>query len=507
MGKLDKGFEYKEKLAFFNSTNSPNTYIYFLNQIMGQEHEVGKGKCIFKFDENQIASFCATVKPGSYKRTMSSVLNNYFKYYIINIDSNIENNICKALKNFEISKQSYQDTVGKYVTSINDLINCLRKFSLDKRSLLTALLAYIGFSSEEIIELKVANIDFLHKKITYLNRTYSNVDYKILNIINNNILDSNNENELLIKSQKELNKVKSQTVTSLIDNINTMAISEGLDKKLNYKALREGGYLSYYCTHENEFLLKDNVIPKIKLFKLFGVMKNTHYNRVSICTRDFKKKLEIFKDLPIDLTKMFDGDIEVTEAEIIEYNKKSNKNQDTENSGETDDFLNKISKSFPEKVKGNKDNGEPWWTRLKKIGNKNEELVKESLTNYIEVSDIETMDDSSGFDLRFKLNNKIYRFEVKTLNEDLEFYISINEINSIFDERKGNYSIAVVKDEKIYILEDVYNTLGLDKNFIYNIYSNGKIEIATETFIVRLDKNMFKTLKSIRQYINNIKLK
>lgn len=514
--ELIKGFEYENKQAFLEwkhlEFSSINNYISFLNKVTIQENKYLK--CIFKLDDKEIDNFTSTLTVGSIS-SMSSILKAYHEYYVKFVDDTATDKVCEALKSLKKNPNTYLKEVTKYVTSINELIDICERTKISKRSTLGKILTYIGFNTKEIVSLKVVNVDFNNKTISYFDKTYTNVDDRILSVIRNNINDIENKNEFLMKALKGKEQLGSAGLSRIIGELpEDKTLKRSITKEISYDYLRNAGILSYYSTHEDEFIENEITASKVGLLKLYGKLTPSA-TRYSIGGDELINKVNVFKQNAIDTTPMFNVQIEVTDDEIkrckTAYNQLNSAESKEINNGikpkekeETDESIrHRISKSYTEQERKN-DDKKPWYDSKKESGNANEKLVFDTLKSTKGVESVTYMMDFSGYDLRFNIGETKHRLEVKTLSSNLEFMISINEINSIFDDNKDNYSIAVVRNDEIYIIEDVERTLNLDRVIMYKINNLDSCRIYTETFVIKLNNSLFNKLKTFDNYIKTL---
>jgi hypothetical protein len=216
-----------------------------------------------------------------------------------------------------------------------------------------------------------------------------------------------------------------------------------IKENFNPKALNDAGAISYYYTHEEEFNTEDSSVLKLKLYKAFEIMRKVSASRFSICGDDLSYKLDVLKPRIKDKKRMFDVDIPVTEHELKEIRTSSSLNK-SKNTEKNTSLLDQIKKSYPEDERGKDDKQDERHENQKKKGDENENLVKSILASRNSITCIKSMKDYTGYDIQFKLGEELHRVEVKTIGDRLEFYITINELNNIFNSDRKNYTIEKI---------------------------------------------------------------
>jgi hypothetical protein len=500
MNKLSKGFEFQKKEAFLKASNieegSKENYIFSLNTIMNYE---GKHKkCIFYFDDREIKEFIIQIKPGTIRK-IKSIVSEYYDYYKKEIDSTVSDGICISLKDNNLIEELYRNYMEIYFLSMKELIDTLTLIKANKREVGIAVLLFMGIEPKIITDLQVKHVEIETRQIKFSNITYSNINESIFNLIVSVIENVNDNEEYIIKPIKNTGENKIGSINGILTKLNAEANSFGINKTFNSIPLRDAGSLSYYCSHKEIFNIADNDIEKLKLFKLFGMIRKVSPARMIICKTDLKFQLNIIESKIKDTEKIFNANIVLTQQEI--------KNMKIQSNSEYENLLDEMKKLHPEKERTEDDEQEKRHAENKEKGNKSEKTVKDILESKNFIRDVKLMKDYTGYDIQFKIAAEEHRVEVKTIGERLEFYITINELNNLFDNRRKNYVIALVQDESVFIIENIVETLKLEGEFIYRYLNNEKVQVVSETFKIRLNKKTFKKLKSISDYINVLKSK
>lgn len=507
LADLSSGFEYNIKLAFLNSKSiketSKKNYYFELKTIMQFENKCKHS--IFKLNDPEIKEFIVGMTPEKLRK-LSSVATEYYNFYKKNVDSSISNKLCTSFKNSELVREIYRKEVEPYILSLSELNEILALIDVDYRERTVAILLYMGFSKKDILNLQVKHIDFEKKEISYSNKVYRNIDKNLFSSIIECIENVNNNEEYIIKDKrKNKKKISDVAINDIIIKLNKMALKNKVCKKFDVKSLNDAGAISYYCTHEEKFRIEDSSVLKVKLYKAFEIMRRVSASRFSICEDEFSHKLDILKPKIKDKKIMFDVDISVTANELkkIRANLGLNKSKSVEKNV---NLLDEIKKIYPEDEREKDDKQDERHNNQKKKGDENENLVKSILENRNSITCIKFMKDYAGYDIQFKLCGELHRVEVKTLSNMLgnmlEFHITINELNNIFNSDRKNYIIAIVQNEDVRVIEDIENTLEISKEFIYRFLYNKSIQMVSETFKIRLDNNLFKKFKTLQDYLD-----
>lgn len=490
--------------------NSKKNYEVIIDRI---DYFQSNNKCsIFEFDESQITDFILnSITPGM-RNTANAILTKYYEYYIKNEELTNTNNILDLIKDRKLIEKIYYNKLSLYILSITELINIVKKIKqkirqtnkqiqINNRDLAITILSYMGFNPKLICNLKVGNLDFENKEIKIDNLRYYNINTDIFNIISNNIDKKDNENYIF----------KTTTGKPLIENTIHQIIKRLTDsttKALNTKSLQDAGSLVYYCTHEDKVTQGDKDIQMLKIYKEFHIInKGVYASRFSLCNDVFDYKINILKPMINDMSIMFDVDIDLSDEDIqgMKTNKK-NRN-----------LLEEMKQAYPEDEREENDKQDSRYQKQKEIGNKAENLVKNILENKEGIYNVKLMKDYTGYDIQFKLDNKIHRVEVKAIKKDLKFHMTLNEINNLFNPDRENFVIAFVlqsiledkieiAQKSIKILKNVNDRFKIDDKFVYNSLHNKNIEIVSESFKMKLDNKVFKQLDNINDYIDLLKI-
>ena len=473
--------------------NSKKNYKFSFKRIRDWENK--KRCCIFKFENSDAEEFMLDINPESLRSTYS-IIHEYYNYYKNNVNNNINDMICTLLKDKKMIRRVYEKELNTYFLSMKDLLNTLHIIGVDNRYISIAILLYMGFEPKSIQKLKVVNIGFKNREIRISNFKYDNINNYIFKIIVSNIDDKYNMEDYVIKNKKG-NKMC--TVSSDLKFLNDMAHEKNIYKSFNSKALRKGGALAYYYTHNDKFNVKDKDIQKLKLYKEFGMIKKPSESRFSLCNENLDYMLNIIGQDINHTSSMFDVYMELTENDIKKIKTNSNLSK-------KQNLLDEMKKSYPEIEREKDDQHGSWYKDQKRIGDEAENLVKNILENTLRVTEVKLMKDYTGYDIQFKLNNEIHRMEVKAINEKLEFYITLNELNNLFNSSRKNFVIAFVSKKNVRILEDVKNNLGITSEFIYHFLKNTNMQMIAYNFKIKLNVKLFKRLKNINRYLNKFEL-
>lgn len=495
---LNKGYNYEIKQEFVarsKAKNKDNLY-NSLNIITGVEEKYSKS--IFELEDKDIfESFKGRLNYRSLD-SFRSIVGKYYKVWIEHQSRQIPNEVCHRLGSWKLINEVARGYCANLTTSLKELLMYVDKVNLayKERYVAVITLSYMGMKPKAIVAIRVGDIDFENRIIITDTVIYTNVSDIIMNVLKNLKSTLKNPTGYLIQ-KKNGEECAKERISDYATILRIKLSKIGYTKDTELVHLRDNACLCYY--RNNKEKIDNDRFGIYKILRAFGLYDSKN---VSAFTNG-QKKFNYLQNIDDNDRKdeyLFDVEVKLPPEEADNLNKHYIDNNS----------LEKISESSGKEMpcKGDTDidyDAKKQREKQDNLGIENEKKVKEFIKEYDKTFKVTKMKDCSGYDLRVQTNNKTYRLEVKTINKDLEFDISINQINSIFDINKSNYVIVVVNNEDIYVIENVEEILGLSKDFVQRLIKiPNKFSMIAMDFKIKLNLELFESLKTLSEYLQNI---
>lgn len=493
---LNKGYNYEIKQEFVarSKAEHKDTVYNSLNIITGVEEYYSKS--IFELEDKDILeSFKGRLNYRSLD-SFRSIVGQYYRVWIEHQSKQIPNKVCDILGSLKLISEVARRYCENFTTSLKELLMYVDKVNLTDKERYVAVitLSYMGMKPKAIVSIRVGDIDFENRSIITDTVLYTNVSDIILNVLKK--LKSTLKNPTGYLIQKRNGEQCAKERVSAYTNTLRIELSKiGYTKDTELVHLRDNACLCY-CRNNKERIY-NNRLGLYKVLRAFGLFDSKKISAFA----NAKKKFRYLQNIDENDRKdecLFDVEVDLPSEEVESFNKHYSDNNSLEK------FLAHSGEEIP--CEGDiDDDAKKHREEQDNLGIENEKRVKGFIGEYDKTFKVSKMKDCSGYDLRVQRNKKTYRLEVKTINKDLEFDISMNQLNSIFDIKKSNYVIVVVNEEDIYVIENVEEILGLSKDFVHRLFKiTNKSSIIAMDFKIKLNLELFENLKTLSEYLQNI---
>lgn len=440
----------------------------------------GKDFCDLKDDE-LIEGF----KRMSSTKTIEKLikcLNSYAKWY------SEKNNMNLKEKYFTYKIGPSKDEIFNYINNKKvitymprnkmDFFEMLNKSDIEPREKMCIALIYEGFTLEEIIKIKVSDINSYEEKNKFGKNTKLIIN-ELLSYyeLNSNVLNKLDK-ELLYRRSRTTNLSKA-TISRVQDNLSDLKKQKKI--KLSMKDIQDFSVITQLLK------IEANKMGDVTNEEIKTAIKHSKHND-NLNPNSINQIKKMYKQFKIHFNINLDNIKNEIDEEDIYFTEKDIEIEENENDIKAWDKYPQGAKSIGEKNKERGDKGE---------GFAEEELNRE----YSEVGyKVEKVADDSGFDYQVLFKDKPIKIvEVKTLYKiSNKFHITVNELDTA-DRYPNIYWIylIIVGDDDYYEIRRIKNPIkelnidikGLRQLNAY-LFDQKKCEIEIGSFTISLKNNL-----------------
>lgn len=493
--KLEEGIDYNVQNQYrqqFKSIDKFNFQTSILNGVVKYENKYRTP--LFMMSKKQLMDYLSSFKSVNYLDSTKSHLRNYYEYYKKYVNDSISDELFTVMTRKVLNDLIIKNKVKYYIKTPQDLISKLQLIRADKNELAFCLLLYMGFPRDEIRYLTNGNVNY-NGTLLYDKKRYSKIPKEFIKILKSNIYNIDDHYESLIKNTSETSEVKNGGDTKydrvlLGDNIMTSIRNKSkeyfLNDYLTSTTLNQAGalYYAYMSSNQNDPKFIYQILIWFNIIKTDDVQEQ----RINFATKEFNMKLQVIKIPSEDI--------------IYKYNLEvSNLNQlDPLEDITTWETFN--PKLYEEKKRDVHNSENDKYAENRKVGNINEHNVYNKLLKVADENSVKFMDDTVGYDIQFSLKGTLHRVEVKTIDSDKTFHISINELNAA--NIRVNYIIVVVYYDEVKVISEIVKSFNIIPEEIFKKAYNSKITMITTNYKISLSKSFYDSLLNLNDYLKSI---